>query len=1287
MRFLELDYYPSFSLTEFAEDELPQYAVLSHTWGRDGDEVTYKDILDDTGDRTGDRTGNRTGDRKPGYDKLHFCAVQAKSDGLRYCWIDTCCIDKTNAAELTESINSMFRWYQNAVKCYVFLKDVSVLVDESDRDSQMQKSRWFTRGWTLQELIAPRCVEFFSQEQQRFGDKKSLEQQIKQITGISIYALRGEPLSRFSVAERLSWKEGRSTKRGEDMAYSLLGIFDINMPAIYGEGERNAFRRLLKEIDNYSVNHLLDKSFERLSLFPTEPQKRLQIQPKWIVPFERNLRFTGRELELAQLEEKLFTEGSTTKVAITGLGGVGKTQLVLESLFRMKDKHNDCTAVWISAVNMESLQQSYLDVAQQLGILGCEEDKADVKRLVQSHLSKQSTGRWLLVFDNADDIDMWIAKAGSKQQGSPPLIDYLPKSKQGAVVFTIRDRKIAVKLAQPNVVDVPAMGEDTATELLGRCLVNRDLINRRQDTSTLLLQLTYLPLAIVQAAAYINENVISLADYLSLLAKQEEEVIDLLSEEFEDDGRYRNIKNPVATTWLISFDQIRRRDRLAADYLSFMACIEPKDIPQSLFPVGASRKKEVDAIGTLTAYSFVNKRPVNECVNLHRLVHLATRNWLRKKDLLTQSTKRAILRLREVFPDHEHQNTVMWRKYLAHASYVLESDVVSDDDDVRIDLLWKLGMCLYQEGRFSAAEKAFLQVMETRKRMLGPEHPSTLASMSYLANTYRKKGRWDEAEELHMQVVETAKKVLGPEHPHTLASIGNLAVIYNKKGRWDEAEELEVQAMKTAKRVYGLEHANTLASMGNLALIYGNKGWWNKAEELQIQVIETRKRVLGLEHPDTLTNMSNLALIYSNKDRWDEAEELQVQVIEAQKIVFGLNHPRTLTTMHDLALTYREKGLLDKAEELQVQVIDISKTLLGSEHPYTLIYITRLASTYSYKGRWDEAEEMYKQVMETRKRLLGLKHPDTLTSMTYLASTYRNKGRWNKAEELEVQVMETQKRVLGEEHLDTLDSMHNLASTFWKKGQWNEAEELQVQVMKIQKRVLGPKHLQTLTSMNNLALTYRDKGRWDEAEELQIQVMETRKQVLGLKHPHTLISMHNLALTYRDKGRWDEAEELEMQVVKTRKRVLRPKHPYTLASMHNLAVIYRKKGRWDEAEELDAQVIEISKRVLGEEHPDTLISMTSLSLTYSNQERWREAGELGKQAMEMTKRVLGSEHPDTLASMNNLSFTWKAMGRQTEALKLMDECVQVRKRVLGSSHPHFLSSSVALNGWRSEGES
>ena len=170
------------------------------------------------------------------------------------------------------------------------------------------------------------------------------------------------------------------------------------------------------------------------------------------MPFEKNPHFTGRETELAQLEEMLFAKDQTTKVAITGLGGVGKTQLALELAYKTREKHKNCSVIWIPATNMESLQRAYLNAAQQLSIPGWKEQRADAKKLVQGYLSKESTGQWLLMFDDADDIEM--------------LIDYLPRTAQGSIVFTTRDRKTAVKLVRQNVVEVAEMNETITTQLL-----------------------------------------------------------------------------------------------------------------------------------------------------------------------------------------------------------------------------------------------------------------------------------------------------------------------------------------------------------------------------------------------------------------------------------------------------------------------------------------------------------------------------------------------------------------------------------------------------------------------------------------------------------------------------------------------------------------------------------------------------------------------------------------------------------------------------------------------------
>ncbi len=222
------------------EDEPPPYAILSHTWSV-GQEVTYDDFVNDVGK---DRSG---------YAKIRFCAERAAIDGLEYFWVDTCCIDKSNSTEISTAINSMFRWYKQARKCYVYLPDVSVpggtISNTEAWMPQFRKSRWFTRGWTLQEIVSPENVEFFSKEKTWLGSRKSLEQEIHNITHLPLEVLRGQDLNNFTVEERISWVKHRVTTVKEDKVYCLLGIFGIFLPLIYGEGEEYAMLRLKEEIE------------------------------------------------------------------------------------------------------------------------------------------------------------------------------------------------------------------------------------------------------------------------------------------------------------------------------------------------------------------------------------------------------------------------------------------------------------------------------------------------------------------------------------------------------------------------------------------------------------------------------------------------------------------------------------------------------------------------------------------------------------------------------------------------------------------------------------------------------------------------------------------------------------------------------------------------------------------------------------------------------------------------------------------------------------------------------
>ncbi|KAF2728246.1 HET-domain-containing protein [Polyplosphaeria fusca] len=312
MRLLRFSDPSGYHLTKpYTDDEaIPLYAILSHTWGADGDEVNFDDLI------------KQTGTDKPGYEKIGFCAEQARQDGLEYFWIDTCCINKDNRAELSKAINSMFRWYQNAARCYVYLSDVLTAKGKANSntyewESAFRKSKWFTRGWTLQELLAPRIVEFFSRQGERLGDKGSLRQQIHEITAIPEAALRGELLSRFRVSDRLSWMEHRQTTREEDKVYSLLGIFGVHIAPFYGEGMGKALTRLQDEIDK------VEKCTRDLHV--TDPQRdKARIEETKGGLLEDSYRWILKNSDFRRWQE----ESRSRLLWIKGDPGKGKTMLL-----------------------------------------------------------------------------------------------------------------------------------------------------------------------------------------------------------------------------------------------------------------------------------------------------------------------------------------------------------------------------------------------------------------------------------------------------------------------------------------------------------------------------------------------------------------------------------------------------------------------------------------------------------------------------------------------------------------------------------------------------------------------------------------------------------------------------------------------------------------------------------------------------------------------------------------------------------------------------------------------
>ncbi|KLJ10556.1 hypothetical protein EMPG_14063 [Blastomyces silverae] len=443
-----------------------------------------------------------------------------------------------------------------------------------------------------------------------------------------------------------------------------------------------------------------------------KPMPRKERERYWMVPFERGPGFIACQHVLNQVEELISRHGTTT-IAICGRPGFGKTEIALELAYRMHDRDSRCSIFWIQCTTIESVDQAYMRIAQVLGIQDV--NPTEAREQVKNKLSQTNAGKWLLIFDDADDFEMWISDSNTG------LKDFLPRNDQGHILFTTRNHRLAVNLAGPNVLSVHQLDEATGLKLLQKSLIKKDLLNDRDAAITLLTQLAFLPLAITQAAEYINQNCIRLSDYLTLL--QQPEIVELLSEDFQDPRCYKDIPNSVVTTWLISFQQIQDRDQLAADYLSFLGCVNPRDIPLSFLPQPTSKKKRADAIGLLKAYCLVQQAG-DGSMSLHRLVHLAIRNWMRMNHCFVQWIFKTADRLVEVFPDSDPGNRHIWREYLPHAlSLIGESEFQARQDEY-INLLQKVRDCLYSAGRYNELARLFSNTQTLQLRKNGYQHRS-----------------------------------------------------------------------------------------------------------------------------------------------------------------------------------------------------------------------------------------------------------------------------------------------------------------------------------------------------------------------------------------------------------------------------------------------------------------------------------------------------------------------------------------------------------------------------------
>lgn len=722
------------------------------------------------------------------------------------------------------------------------------------------------------------------------------------------------------------------------------------------------------------------------------------------------------------------------RTALQGLGGIGKTQIAIETAYCVREAHPDCSIFWVPAVDLATFENAYREIGRIIGVQGIDDEQADIKELVKDALSDETAGSWLLIIDNADDFHLFFDDAN--------LMSYLPFSRKGSLLFTTRNHQAAVRfLSGGDPIRLQAMDHDEATQLL-RSGTAEPQTDDEQSIVQLLEHLAYLPLAIKQAAAYMASNLtVTVSKYLRYCQSNDRTMIKLLSRDFDDQGRYESIRNPIATTWLISFEQISRDAPLAARYLRFICYLGEKDIPISLFPPAEDEMERDEAISTLKAYAFISNRDTSDRFEIHRLVRLTMRNWLQQQGQQSQQVTETILHLAEEFPWPRHENRNIWTSYLPHAQSVLGFRDECTETEALASLQHSIAEVYDLLGKYPEAEQVHRHTLALREGILGREHPDTLCSLNNLSEALREQGQYKEAEQIQRETLALRERVLGPEHPQTLDSMNNLAELFREQEKDDEAEQMNRQTLAIREKVLGREHPDTLDSLNNLALVLKAQGKPEEAEPIIRETLALKEKVLGPEHPRTLDSLNNLALVLKAQGKYEMAETLQREELRLCEKIRGREHPSTLVSMNNVADVLGNQGKYREAEMMYRQTLLLRQAVLGPENPDTLDSLNDLALMLKFQGKYEEAERLHREELRLCQKVRGREDPSTLISMNNVANVLECQDKHQEAEMMYRQTLALREKVLGREHPDTLDTLSSLEETLRLQGKHEEARQ------------------------------------------------------------------------------------------------------------------------------------------------------------------------------------------------------------------------------------------------------
>lgn len=833
--------------------------------------------------------------------------------------------------------------------------------------------------------------------------------------------------------------------------------------------------------------------------------------PIWSLPSRRNPFFTGRS-EILQTLHTAFNAGENgpgQALAICGLGGVGKTQTAIEYAYRYREAYQ--LVFWIRAETSELLIADFTSLAAALALPEKnDQNQSHIVAAVKRWLSRHQN--WLLILDNVDDLGV--------------VSEFLPETISGHLLLTTRTQSTG-QIAQQIRLEKLSQQEGILlllrrAKLLSGTVLPDDLpYDRWLVARDVALTMDGLPLALDQAAAYIEETGCGLRGYLE---RYQQRRLTLLRRR---GGSLPEHPESVVATWSLSFEKIERRCPAAAELLYLCAFLHPDALAEQILTTGARELTpdlhllatdpfELDeAIGVLTTFSLLRRDPDHHTLSLHRLLQIVLREQMSEQTRQLWA-ERAVQVVDRAFPDVRFTTWQECQLCLPHALACAELiDQLGLQLAEGVTLLNKAGSYLRERAQYAEAERLLGRALQLCEQTMPADSPLLAESLNHLGVLAQDQGKYTQSEALLQRALAIYQQIWGSEHLAVAQCLKNQAENCRVQARLAEMETLAQQALAIRERALGPNHPDVAQSLTQLAALYHGQGTYDRAEALYKRALAICQQAWGPDHIDVAANLNNLASLYDSLGRYAEAEPLYQQ-----------------------ALAFCEKQL-------------------GDQHIYTAISLYNLAETYRAQGDYPRAQHLHQRALAIREQTLGPHHPHVGKSLNLLAEISLTEQHLAPAETLATRALEIWEQALGENHHYIAIGLDTLARVRRAQHRLTEAETLARRAVRIFQRLWGDDS-HVASSLNTLAEICSDQQAQSQAEKFLLQALEIQERLLGPTHPHTARSLHNLGALCLAREEYPRAEEYLTRALAIRRQALRPQHADLMATREQQAALAHK---------------------------------------------------------------------------------------------------------------------------------